>query len=508
MAAFPQLLLSHNGFHGPHGISIAASGKFALVANSGGNNIGRIDLTIATHEVAFPHEVTFPYDGFRRPRGVSISPDETYALVANWGCGNVGRIDLLTGEVTFPFNGFNSPWGVAIAADGTFALVTNAATSIVSRIDLVANEVTFQFASFKNPSGVAIAPDATFALVAHSNNVGRIDLLTKEITIWSAGCEKPRDVAIAPDGTFALITSSIGDKVGRMSLVGDNLGDNVPTYPYSGFHFPQGVAIGPDGTSALVANKATSVGRIDGNISAGYNTGGIWQGEWRSESDFRTLVRELWAAEWGDGFVHAVTSDDVRHTPPALLPHAAVPQISGAAMERLRAARVAACMAPGCKPRKFGLLTKRHYCTLCGCTVCNKCSSKSTPNGGFGPRRCYSCQRLVALPRWSAAQSSRYGSAVKAEADRVPLVVQTMAGDRFVVAGGSGWATAVDLRKFVVQAVPALLELGKVEQLTLMVGSEVVDPNFSTSETRNLICRGELPAELVVVFGANGGGRG
>ena len=102
-------------------------------------------------------------------------------------------------------------------------------------------------------------------------------------------------------------------------------------------------------------------------------------------------------------------------------------------------------------------------------------------------------------PRWTTEEAVQFADAVKAEADCTPLVVRTLAGDRHEVAGGSGWATAVDLRRFVVKAVPALLTLGGPEQLMLMAGSVVVDPNYYTSEARAQMTRGELPAEVVVV---------
>ena len=59
--------------------------------------------------------VTFPHTGFSLPSGVAIAPSGGFALVANTGGNHVGRIDLGTGAVTFPHTGFSSPYGVAIA---------------------------------------------------------------------------------------------------------------------------------------------------------------------------------------------------------------------------------------------------------------------------------------------------------------------------------------------------------------------------------------------------------
>jgi hypothetical protein len=114
----------------------------------------------------------------------------------------------------------------------------------------------------------------------------------------------------------------------------------------------------------------------------------------------------------------------------------------------------------------------------------------------------------VDSPRWSTVDASRFADAVKAEAAGIPLVVQTLAGDRHVVAGGSGWATATDLLQFVVNAVPALQALGGAEQLALMAGSVAVDPHFYSSEIRGRMVRGELPAAVVVVVVDGGGGGG
>jgi hypothetical protein len=115
----------------------------------------------------------------------------------------------------------------------------------------------------------------------------------------------------------------------------------------------------------------------------------------------------------------------------------------------------------------------------------------------------------VEAPRWTDSEALAFAAAVKTEADgTMPLVVRTLGGGRHEVAGGSGWATAVDLRQFVAKAAPAAWELGAAEQLTLMAGSAVVDPHFYTSEARAQMVRGELPAEIVVVFGGGvAGGR-
>ena len=88
--------------------------------------MGRIDL-------GSTGAVTFPYTGFS-PHGVAIAPSGGFALVANAGGDNVSRIDLGTGAVTFPYTGFSAPDGVAIALPSgptTSAPTTDAPTSTI-----------------------------------------------------------------------------------------------------------------------------------------------------------------------------------------------------------------------------------------------------------------------------------------------------------------------------------------------------------------------------------------
>jgi hypothetical protein len=262
-------------------------------------------------------------------------------------------------------------------------------------------------------------------------------------------------------------------------------------------------------TFALVANYGgNNIGRIAGALRTDFNTGGLWQGKWLPDREYYSMLSKVWAAQWGDGFTHPspgpAPANDVRIFPTALPTPTSIPEVSACIISTLRTKKVAVCMGSECKPRLFGVFVKRHVCKLCGSTVCGKCSRKLHGGGN----RCHACQRLVDSPRWSGAYAERFANAIKSEADCTPLVVRTLGGDRHVVAGGSGWATATDLLQFVVKAVPALRALGGPEQLALMAGSAVVDPQFYTSEVRAQIALGELPAEVVVVVlaGSNGSG--
>jgi sugar lactone lactonase YvrE len=452
------------GFSAPSAVAIAPNGTFALVANTGGNNVGRINLAT--------NEVTFPYAGFDTPSGVALSPDCRFALVANTGKDNVGMIDLLTREVTFPHVGLSAPTGVAIAPDGTFALVTHTATYC-------------------------------------SDTLERIDLLTKKITLPCAGSKcngdfsNPSAISIAPNGRFALTTNTGDNTVGRIDLV-----TNEVTFPYIGFDAPCGIAIAPNGKFALVTNKDSGImSQISGDLQSGFN-GTHWLGQWVCAADELKHVESTWMQQWGSGFVHALPGiADARTTPVALpaLPDGRVPRLAPGVLDAAAAKKSPACTVPGCPSRPFGLLVKRHHCTLCGTAVCSTCSKSHDDETGRNCWvRCRPCQRLVLLPRWSVQHAEVFAAAIRAEANSTPLVVRTLGGDRHVVAGGSGWATAVDLRQAVVGACPELGALGDYTQLVLMCGTDVVDPFFFTSETRARMARGELAAELIIAVCVSG----
>jgi DNA-binding beta-propeller fold protein YncE/uncharacterized membrane protein YgcG len=481
----------HVGFNTPYGVCISPDRKFALVANMSGGNVGRIDLV--TNELTFPFKAIF-----HRPLDVAISPDGTFALVANYYGLDVGRIDLLTLEVTIPYSGFNRPMGLSISPDGRFALVANWSGNSVGKIDLATHRVTYPYLGFKEPSGVAHSPDGTFALVANSGaaNVGRIDLLTHKVTFsYDLFVDGAVGITIAPDGTFALVATRSG-MVGRIDLLTHEV-----SFPYVGFATPHGLSISPDGMFALVANTGNnSVGRIS------------------------MVNQTVWLKQWRDGFTHPIqrgtgftchhprspsalpSHEDVRQMPTAIPPHMGVPCISVGVMKAARARKSAACMAPACTPRVFGLFQWRYVCTMCASTVCSGCvaASGSEWGGLGGALRCVDCQRLVHAPRWSDAAAGTFEAAVKVEADCIPLVVRTLAGDRHVVAGGSGWATAVDLVRFVVKAIGPLQQMGAVEQFSLLNGATPVDPNFYTSEARALMVCGTLAPEVIIFVGGSG----
>ena len=253
----------------PQGVDFSTDGTFALVANSGSDNVSRIrasdNVVVATIPVG---------DG---PSSVAIAPDDSFALVTNYWGGSVSRIRTSDNTVTATITGFSVPVDVAIAPDGSFAYVTNAGTDSVARIRLSDNVVTGATAVGDAPIGVAFAPDGSFAYVANSQSSTVSRLRTSDNTVVAttsvgAAGTQPLFVAMSPDGTFAYVNTGGTSSVTRIST-----SDNAVVTSVAVPGGAQKVAISPDGTFAYVTlSTAGSLSRIrtsDNVVTATFGVG-------------------------------------------------------------------------------------------------------------------------------------------------------------------------------------------------------------------------------------------
>ena len=223
---------------------VAFDGTHIWVANSGSNNVSKID--IITNEI----ETVSLFKG-SAPRGVAF--DGTYIWVVNYGSNNVSKIDIITNrDMIKPVSVGRNPVGVAF--DGTHIWVANSGSNNVSKIDIITNEIeTVSVGS--NPRGVAF--DGTHIWVANhgSNNVSKIDIITNEIETVSVESH-PVDVAF--DGTYIWVANSGSNNVSKI----DTITNRNMIKPVSVGSHPVGVAF--DGTHIWVVNYGSNnVSKID-----------------------------------------------------------------------------------------------------------------------------------------------------------------------------------------------------------------------------------------------------
>ena len=152
------------------GVSIDPSGSYALICDVSNHRIRRLDIaslqvtTLAGSSTVGFQDGTGTLAIFARPRGVSIDATGSYALIADGDIHRIRRIVIATAQVSTlagtgsasAANGigalasFNQPFGIGISVDGTFALVADGNSSRVRRISLTSSPCS---AGYYCPSG-------------------------------------------------------------------------------------------------------------------------------------------------------------------------------------------------------------------------------------------------------------------------------------------------------------------------------------------------------------------
>ncbi len=231
-------------------LAFSPSGTFAYVTDPLGNNV--VILNTATNAVT--GAITA---GFNSPEGVSIAPSGTYAYVVNTGAPtNIVIINTATNAVTGAITtGLNLPYSVAFSPDGSYAYVANYNSGTVSIIDTATNSVTASISSgFSSPTSVSFSPSGTFAYASNNGNfnVAIINTATNAVTgsITTVSFD-PTGVSIAPSGTYAYVTS-VSSNTYLIDVIDTATNTITQAYSSSAVKDPQYVGISPDGSYAYV----------------------------------------------------------------------------------------------------------------------------------------------------------------------------------------------------------------------------------------------------------------
>ncbi len=161
----------------PAGVAIAPTGRFAYVADGGGESVSAYAIRQGGALVQVKGS---PFAAGSYPWGVAITPSDKFAYVTNFDSGDVSayavdpRSGVLTQVPGSPFAAGSGSFGVAIDPAGPFLYVVNEHSDTVSAYDIdpssgVLTQVQGSpFAAGADPYGVAIDPSGKFAYVANA----------------------------------------------------------------------------------------------------------------------------------------------------------------------------------------------------------------------------------------------------------------------------------------------------------------------------------------------------
>jgi DNA-binding beta-propeller fold protein YncE len=136
-------------------VAIDEQRNFAVVANSGCNDISIIDLTPGAATPVIKSVAVG-----KSPAGIAVIPRLGFAVVTNNGDGTASIVNLDTKTALAPVTVGTSPLGVAINQDTGAAVIANSGSNTVSLIDLTASTPKAVNAAVdQQPIAVAIDPD-------------------------------------------------------------------------------------------------------------------------------------------------------------------------------------------------------------------------------------------------------------------------------------------------------------------------------------------------------------
>jgi len=244
----------------PHAIAVDSTGKLALVAETGSDAVGVVDLTRRT--------VVASIRVGDEPEAVALSADNSTAYVPNRGTNTLSMIDVAKRSVLASIPVGDGPVDVALSRDGRRAYVSNADAGSVSIVDTARRAVVGEVdvAPFWGDTlgGLAVSPDGSRVLVSATrqwfeDRVFEIDTAKEEVASSVRAGEAPQGIVFSHDGRYAYVansgsnTMSVIDVINRAEITAIPVGRE-----------PQKVVLSPDGRLAYVTSpRSDTVTVID-----------------------------------------------------------------------------------------------------------------------------------------------------------------------------------------------------------------------------------------------------
>jgi YVTN family beta-propeller protein len=213
------------------------------------------------------------------PRRIAVDAAGTFAVVAESGSDAVGIVDLVDRAVVATIPVGDEPTAVALSADGTAAYVPNYCSDTLSVIDVAGRSVVATIPVGDGPVDVALSPDGRRAYVSNADrgSVSIVDtaerVVVGEVNVARIWGDTLGGIAVSPDGSRVLVSATrlfFEDDVfvidtAEAKLIGDGIRAGEA---------PQGIAFGRDGRLAYVANSgADTLSVID--VATGTETAAV-----------------------------------------------------------------------------------------------------------------------------------------------------------------------------------------------------------------------------------------
>lgn len=248
--------------------SPAFAGPWGIVVNRNSMNINTIDLGQTPPKVYGPFltgSLGIPNPPFYRLLDVAITPDNNYALISDSGGSKIYRVDIsdptnpvLAGSIAL---GSFLPVDIAISPNGQFAVISSGMAGqrlVFINLFSFSNYSLYTLTSpNRYASSAAIGNDNSTVILGDNMSsriiFGRVNAtfsgLISEASLYATGY--PLNVSISPDGTTVLV-ASLTLVVNVFKITGP--GTVVPgtTTQVTGFRdYPQSIAFSPDGKKSL-----------------------------------------------------------------------------------------------------------------------------------------------------------------------------------------------------------------------------------------------------------------
>ena len=269
------------GFN-PGSVTVAPSGKFVYVTNSGDSydgddgSVAMYTVNATTGALSSTGTINGNCPGLCFPTSVVLDPSGKFAYVASGGGGfsfnvEMYTINATTGALTSmgTIAAGTDPVSIAVDPSGKFVYVVNENPLSAGNVSMYTINTTGALASIgtiaagTNPVSVAVDPSGKFAYVtnAGSNDISMysIDATTGALTSMGtiAAGTGPVSIAVDPSGKFAYVPNfgsndvslyTIDSTTGSLTLVGMMPAGQSPT----------AIALHPSGKFAYVTNSGSN----------------------------------------------------------------------------------------------------------------------------------------------------------------------------------------------------------------------------------------------------------